>query len=226
VAPREKIEVIYLGLELDRYQRINEQRGNLRRELSVSVDRPLIGCVGRLVPIKDLPTLFGAMTRLRFSVPNVILLVVGDGPERQKLELEVYRQGLGTNVRFLGFRRDLERIYADIDVAVNCSINEGTPVALIEAMSAGVPVVATNVGGTPDLLLNGLLGKLVSSGDPQGLSEAIHHTLTRRGEALQLACEARRQVLERFRSERLVSDLDRLYQRLLASKGVAREEML
>ncbi len=223
VAPREKIEVIYLGLELDRYQRINELRGNLRRELSVSGDRPLIGCVGRLVPIKDLPTLFGAMTRLRFSVPNVILLVVGDGPERQKLELEVYRLGLGTNVRFLGFRRDLERIYADIDVAVNCSINEGTPVALIEAMSAGVPVVATNVGGTPDLLLNGLLGKLVSSGDTQGLSEAIHHTLTRRDEALQLAREAKRRVLERFRSERLVSDLDGLYQRLLASKGLSQE---
>jgi glycosyltransferase involved in cell wall biosynthesis len=226
VAPRRKIEVIYLGLELDRYQRLDEYRGNLRRELGVLRHVPLIGCVGRLVPIKDLPTLFRAMVVVRRSQPDAILLVVGDGPERQNLELEAYKLGLSPNIRFLGFRRDLDRIYADIDIAVNSSINEGTPVALIEAMSAGVPVVATSVGGTPDLLLNGLLGKLVSPEDPRGLSEAIRHTLTRRDEAMQLARKARRQALERFRSDRLLSDLDGLYQRLLASKGVAREELL
>ncbi len=219
VAPRRKIEVIYLGLELDRYQHLDEYRGNLRHELGVSRDVPLIGCVGRLAPIKDLPTLFRAMVNLNNSQPDAILLVVGDGPERQNLELEAYRLGISSNVRFLGFRRDLERIYADIDLAVNCSINEGTPVALIEAMSSGVPVVATSVGGTPDLLRGGLLGKLVPATDPKRLSDAMFDVLEQRERSLGLAQKARCQVLKQFRAQRLLSDLDNLYTRLIVSKN-------
>jgi glycosyltransferase involved in cell wall biosynthesis len=219
VAPRSKIEVIYLGLELARYQHPDEHRGSLRHELGVSRDVPLIGCVGRLVPIKDLPTLFRAMVILNKSQPDAILLVVGDGPERQNLELEAYKLGISSNVRFLGFRRDLERIYSDIDLAVNSSINEGTPVALIEAMSSGVPVVATSVGGTPDLFRGGLLGKLVPVSNPQSLSAAILDVLLQRERALELAQKARCQVLKQFQAHRLLSDLDSLYTRLIDSKN-------
>jgi glycosyltransferase involved in cell wall biosynthesis len=86
---------------------------------------------------------------------------------------------LSSKVRFLGFRRDLERIYADLDIAVNSSINEGTPVALIEAMAAGVPVVATGVGGTPDLLDTTELGTLVPPANPPALSDAILRVFSR-----------------------------------------------
>ena len=123
VAPREKIHVIPLGLELERFRSVNHYRGELRQELEVSDTAPIIASVGRLVPIKDVPTLFRAMTRLLTVRPDAILVVVGDGPERETLELEAYRMGLSSRVRFLGFRHDLERIYADVDIAVNSSIN-------------------------------------------------------------------------------------------------------
>jgi glycosyltransferase involved in cell wall biosynthesis len=219
IAPREKVEVVYLGLELDRFQNVAKHRGELRRELGISPDVPLIGSVGRLVPIKDIPTLLRAMKSVGASHLDASLLVIGDGPERPRLELEAYRLGVSSKVRFLGFRRDLERVYADIDVAVNCSVNEGTPVALIEAMSAGVPVVATSVGGTPDLLLNGLLGRLVPSVDPSRLSEAICEVVRDKKTAQKTATKAQSHVIERFRSERLLADLDRLYTRLLSTKA-------
>jgi glycosyltransferase involved in cell wall biosynthesis len=220
IAPRDKIEVIYLGLELERFQKVAKHRGELRRELGIASDIPLIGCIGRLVPIKDIPTLLKAMKLVGTAHSEATLLVVGDGPERPALELEAYRIGVSSRVRFLGFRRDLERVYADIDVAVNCSHNEGTPVALIEAMAAGVPVVATSVGGTPDLFLNGLLGRLVPSADSARLSEAICEVFRDTVTAHKTATKAQEHVIERFRSERLVADLDRLYTLLLSTKAI------
>ena len=218
VAPRKKIEVIYLGLELDRFQRLEKHRGELRRELGLDRKIPIIGSVGRLVPIKDIPTLLKAMRGVVDCRSDAILLLVGDGPERRNLEAEAHRLDLDSNVRFLGFRHDLERIYADLDIAVNSSRNEGTPVALIEALSAGVPVVATSVGGTPDLLEDGKLGKLVSPANPQRLADDLISVLSRREKAQATARTARCKIVRRFRSERLVADLDALYSRLLASR--------
>lgn len=221
IAPHEKVEVIYLGLELERFRNIDKYRGELRHELRISRSAPLVGVVGRLVSIKEIPTLLRAMKELIVSKPNAVLLVAGDGPERDNLELEAAcRLGIGGSVRFLGFRHDLHRIYADLDLAVNCSVNEGTPVALIEAMAAGVPVVATEVGGTPDLLRNGLLGALVPSRDARALSRAMIDVLDHRERVLELAAKAQTDVIERFRSERLVADLDHLYTQLLAAKQV------
>ena len=218
IAPKRKIEVIPLGLELDLFSQTERHKGELRQELGLSPQIRLIGSVGRLVPIKDVGTLLSALAELARTDPNVALLVVGDGPERASLEAEACRLNLGPHVRFLGFRSDLERIYADLDVAVNCSLNEGTPVALIEAMAASVPVVATGVGGTPDLLEDGRLGRLVPPRDPQALAEAISHALSPEGDRTEQAQLARQSVLRRFSLERLLGDLDQLYLRLLKAK--------
>jgi len=216
IAPRKKIEVIYLGLELDRFQQVEKYQGELRRELGLAPNVPIIGAVGRLVPIKDLPTLLRAMRGVVERRPDAVLLIVGDGPERLNLEAEAHRLDLNPQVRFLGFRHDLERIYADLDIAVNSSCNEGTPVALIEALSAGVPVVATHVGGTPDLLDGGKLGKLVLPADSQALADALVGVLCHREEAQAAARAARREIVRRFRSDRLFADLDALYSRALS----------
>ena len=223
IAPRSKIEVIPLGLELNRFEHVSQYRGELRHELGLAADAPLVGCVGRLVLIKDLGTLLEAIVRVSTTCPEAVLLVVGDGDQRPALEREADRLKLGSRVRFLGFRTDLERIYADLDLAINCSLNEGTPVALIEAMAAGVPVVATRVGGTPDLLEDGRLGRLVPPRDPEALAEAITHSLTPEGRSAAqtgLAELARESVLRRFSLERLLTDLDQLYLRLLKAKDV------
>jgi len=222
IAPRKKIEVVPLGLELGRFQDVQQRRGELRRELGVPPRARLVGSVGRLVAIKDLGTLLRSMVQLSATQPDSILLVVGDGPDRPALEMEAERLGLGSRARFLGFRDDLERIYADLDVAVNCSLNEGTPVALIEAMASGVPVLATAVGGTPDLLEEGRLGRLVPPGDPNALACALAETLSGGHDSAEKAALARRSVLQRFSLERLLGDLDRLYLRLLKSKEAVR----
>jgi len=222
IAPRKKIEVVPLGLELGRFQDVQQRRGELRRELGVPPRAPLVGSVGRLVAIKDLGTLLRSMVQLSATQPDSILLVVGDGPDRPALEMEAERLGLGSRARFLGFRDDLERIYADLDVAVNCSLNEGTPVALIEAMASGVPVLATAVGGTPDLLEEGRLGRLVPPGDPNALACALAESLSGGDDSAEKAALARRSVLQRFSLDRLLGDLDRLYLRLLKSKEAVR----
>jgi len=225
IAPRTKIVVVPLGLELERFRDVDLRRGELRRELGLPRQARLVGCVGRLVPIKDISTLLKAMVELSVAQPEAILLVAGDGPERPALERQARSLGLDSRVRFLGFRDDLERIYADLDVAVNCSLNEGTPVALIEAMASGVPVVATSVGGTPDLLEDGRLGKLVPPADPQALARGLAEILSSNGSLAKAAVRARRSVTQRFGLERLLDDLDRLYLRLLLTRRSEKPDM-
>ena len=116
---------------------------------------------------------------------------------------------------FVGWRKDLESVYADLDVVVNSSRNEGTPVALIEAMAAGRPVVATAVGGTADLLGEGARGILVPPADPAALAEAILRTLGSADESARRARAAQEYVLAHHSVDRLLRDIDDLYRELL-----------
>ena len=151
VAPAPKIRVIPLGLELGALAG-TLPRGTLRREAGIPDDAPLVGIVGRLVPIKDVPSFLNAARRVRERRPDARFAVVGDGEERAALEQQTTALGLAGAVHFFGWRHDLAAVYGDLDVVVNASRNEGTPVALIEALAAARPVVATAVGGTPDLV--------------------------------------------------------------------------
>jgi glycosyltransferase involved in cell wall biosynthesis len=115
----------------------------------------------------------------------------------------------------------MEAVYGDLDVVVNSSRNEGTPVALIEALAAGRPVVATRVGGTADLLAGGAFGHVVPPEDPGALSDAILDVLRDPAAARHRALEGRAHVLGRHAATRLVDDIDRLYRELLSARGVA-----
>jgi glycosyltransferase involved in cell wall biosynthesis len=123
-------------------------------------------------------------------------------------------------VIFTGWRRDLERIYADLDILVVSSDNEGTPVSAIEAMAAGRPVVATHVGGLPDLIVDGKTGRLVPPRDAPALRDTVLELLQDRPYARAIGESARTAVLERFATERLLRDVDALYTGLLARKGI------
>ncbi|GAG90083.1 unnamed protein product, partial [marine sediment metagenome] len=137
--PRHGIHTIPLGLELDGFaHRPRSRPGTLRRRLGLNPQVKLIGSVGRLAPVKDLPTLFLALSHMA----DVHVAIIGDGPERLALESLGDELGLGSRIHFTGFLSELETVYPDLDCVVNSSLNEGTPVALIEAMAAGVPVVA------------------------------------------------------------------------------------
>lgn len=207
--------VVPLGLDLDRFQQAAARRGELRRELGVSAETPLIGIVARLVPIKAHEVFLAAAAEVARTVPAARFVVAGDGERRAELEAEARRLGVADRVLFLGWRADLDRIYADLDVVVLTSKNEGSPVALIEAMAAARPVVSTRVGGVPDVITDGVTGLLVADGDASAVASAIVRVLQSPDLARSLAIAARDVVVDRYAASRLLDDLDRLYVTLL-----------
>jgi len=220
IAEGSRIRVVPLGLDLEPFAG-PLPRGVLREAGHVPRDATLVGMVGRLVPIKDVPTLLACAAELRKTHPEIHFALVGDGEERERLETMTREMNLGEAVHFFGWRQDTPAVYGDLDLVVNCSRNEGTPVALIEAMAAGRPVVATRVGGTPDLLGNDERGRLVPPNDPTALAQAIRDTLADPESARRRAVAGRRHVLAHHSASRLVDDVDALYRELLAAKKVA-----
>jgi glycosyltransferase involved in cell wall biosynthesis len=218
VAPAAKIRVIPLGLEL-RALAGTLPRGTLRREALIPDDAPLVGIVGRLVPIKDVPSFLNAARRVRERRPDARFAVVGDGEERAALEQQTTALGLAGAVHFFGWRRDLAAVYGDLDVVVNASLNEGTPVALIEARAAARPVVATAVGGTPDLVGRDERGLLVPPGEPEALAAAVVAVLEGSEASRRRAQAGREHVLAQHSSERLFHDMDALYRELRVSRA-------
>ena len=218
VAPAPKIRVIPLGLELASLAG-TLPRGTLRREAKIPDDAPLVGIVGRLVPIKDVPSFLTAARRVRERRPDARFAVVGDGEERAALEQQSLSLGLADAVHFFGWRRDLAAVYGDLDVVVNASRNEGTPVALIEALAAARPVVATAVGGTPDLLGQDERGLLVPPGEPEALANAVVAVLEGSEASRRRAQAGREHVLTQHSSERLFHDMDALYRELRVSRA-------
>lgn len=218
IAPASKIRAIPLGLDVEPLASGPRRQGALRRELAIRPDAPLIGIVGRLVPIKNHELFLAAAQVVAESTPQAHFVVVGDGERRAELERLAVSLGLQSHVHFTGWRRDLATIYSDLDLLALTSRNEGTPMSLIEAMAAGVPVVATAVGGVPDVLRGGELGVLVPSGDPAALVEAMLAAL--RGDSENRTVRARQWVLAQYGADRLISDTRKLYDELLAAKGL------
>jgi glycosyltransferase involved in cell wall biosynthesis len=158
----------------------------------------------------------------RARLPQIRLVIAGDGDERRALEARVTELGLEGRVDFLGWRSDLAALYQSMDVFVLTSINEGTPVSLIEAMAAGVPVVASSVGGVPDVVEDGVTGVLVPPRRPEAVAAAIVSTVTQPERASVMAARARRSVSDRFDSARLVQETEAMYrQTLLERRGGA-----
>jgi glycosyltransferase involved in cell wall biosynthesis len=217
VGDTHKIQVVPLGLELTGFTG-ELPRGQLRSLGGVPEDVPFIGIVGRLVPIKDVPTFLAAAVRVLEVMPNARFAVVGDGEERPLLEKQCEAMGLASAVRFCGWQMNMRAVLGDLDVVVNCSRNEGTPVALIEALAAAKPVVATRVGGTPDVLVEGEFGRLVPPAQPEALAQAIIETLGGMETARQRASNGRAFVLARHSISRLLEDVDGLYRALLAAR--------
>ncbi len=209
-----RITVLPLGLELESLTQIPRKTGQFREAHHIPVDAPLIGIVGRVTGIKNHPLFLRAAVEIRKKLPNARFAIVGDGNTRAEVEALVDTLGLREAVIFTGWQRDVAQVYSDLDVLVISSVNEGTPVTVIEALAAGCPVVATDVGGLPDLLDYGKLGKLVTEHTPEVLAQAILETLENPPDGR----EAQALMVDRYGIDRLVKDLDGLYRGLLAKK--------
>ena len=173
-------------------------RDAARRACGLTARTPVIGAVGRLDPVKDLDTLVRAFATLRHAHPALRLLVVGDGPERAGLEERASALGVGSAVSFLGYRADARQILPALDVYVNSSLHEGVSLTILEAMAAAVPVVATSVGGTPEVVADDETGVLVPSRSPVALASAVSHLLVNPDRRAQLGRAGRSRVERLF----------------------------
>jgi glycosyltransferase involved in cell wall biosynthesis len=205
--------VVPVGLDLSPYLAVTGPSGKFKAELGIDPSTPLVGSVGRLVAIKDHLTMLRVIERL----PSTHLAIVGDGDLRPKLENEAIRRGLGARVHFLGWREDLSSIYSDIDVVVLTSHSEGTPVAIIEALAASRPVVATDVGGVKHVVQHGQTGLLAPPGNSNVIASQLTRLLNDRSMASRMATAGRLDVARRFGEGRLVEEIRQLYRSLLAA---------
>ena len=217
VAPARKFVVVRLGIELEPRVACDEDPAAIRARIGVAPDRFVVGWFGRMTAVKRTEDLLDALAALRERGVDALLLLVGDGSDRERLERLAHGRGLARSVLFLGYQEDVARWYAACDAVVLTSANEGTPVTLIEALAARRPVIATRVGGVEDVVEDDASGYLVRPGDTHAIAErlallAADPDLRRRmGEA------GRARVMERYAVGRLVDDIDRLYRDLLAT---------
>lgn len=220
VAGAKKITVIPLGLDLEPFLGARSRRGEFRRELGLGERAKLIGIVGRIFPIKNHALFIDAAARIAAVEPAARFVVVGDGALRSTVEAQTRRLGIVERVIFTGWRADLPRIYADLDMLVVSSNNEGTPLSAIEAMATSCPVVATRVGGVPDIITDEVTGRLVFPGDAEGIAGAALDLLADPEKASRIGRNAMIAARQRFGVKRLIKDMDRLYRELLDEKAI------
>jgi len=222
----EKIHVIHNGVDLSRFA-AKDPRSGIRQELRLPPDAPLVAVVSRLSPLKGIEYFLEAAVLVAGRFPRVRFLVVGDGcvkksdsvvengEYRGTLQRRAERLGLGRCVVFTGFRLDVPEILAQVSVSVLPSLSEALSNALLESMAAGVPVVATTVGGNPEVVEDGITGLMVPPRDPAMLARAICHLLERPEEAARFGQTGRQRVNEHFSLDRMVQRTERLYLNLL-----------
>lgn len=218
--PAARVRVLPYGIDLAPYGEPRD-RGGARAALGLPSGAPVIGTVGRLEPQKGHDLLLEAFARLRRERPEARLLLVGDGRERAALEGLAARLGVAEGVRFLGTRRDLPALLPALDAFAFPSRWEGTPLALIAAMAAGVPVVATPVGGVPTVVEEGRTGRLVPVEDVPALAAALGGLLDDPAASRSLAERGRAHVLAHCSVEAMVGELEALYLELAAAAGMA-----
>ncbi len=220
VAPMEKLVAIPLGLPLEPFLTADDARGELRRDIGIENDIPLVGIVARLVPIKAHEYFLQAAQRISAQRDDVHFAVVGDGERREELETMGRDLGIADRVHFLGWRRDMRQVYADLDVVVLSSLNEGSPVAVIEAMAAARPVVATSVGGVGEVVDDGTTGILVPPRDADAIASGVLRFLGDPAWSKAVGLAGRSSVVPRYAVSRLVGDIERLYVDLAQTKGL------
>jgi glycosyltransferase involved in cell wall biosynthesis len=199
---------------------------DVRSELGISAAQPVIGAVGFLRAAKDYEVLIRAAAVLVGDFPDLRVLIVGEGEERPKLEALIGELGLAETVLLTGLRSDVPDVLAALDVAVSSSKHEGSPLSLMEYMAAGKPVVATAVGGVPDLIDESVEGLLVPPGDPAGLAAGVAALLRDREAAARMGERGRERRSREFDIDVMVRNLEALYVDLYEAKRGSLEPAL
>ena len=204
------VHTILNGVDVDALIRSGAGRLAVRREFGIDADAPVVGVVARLTRAKDHVTLFDAVAALRPAWPRLRCLVVGDGELREDLHRAASQRGLADVVVFSGSRSDIRDLLSAMDVFVLSSVTEGLAVTLLEAMSAGLPVVATRVGGNPEVVADGETGVLVQARAPEALAREVASLLADPGRAGALGEAAIARVRARFSLEAMVRSYEQV----------------
>lgn len=213
-----QINVIPLGLDLQVFANHASRRARFRQELNIDDDTILVGIVGRLTEIKNHQMFLNSVARINEDERRMMrFVVIGDGSLRQQLEQHAQSLGLTNDVIFAGGRKDPEYFYPALDIVALTSLNEGTPLTLIEAMANARPVVATSVGGVVDLLADGR-GISVPSGDEEAFASALTKLAHDRELQKDLGARGHEFVQRVYPKERLIDDIKKLYEELMVSQ--------
>jgi sugar transferase (PEP-CTERM/EpsH1 system associated) len=212
--PLGKITTIHNGVDLNRFK--PRHRDHARERLGLPADRFVIGSAGRMVPVKDHDTLVSALALLQTRGVRVVAVMAGNGPLESHLRQRV--QELGLDVRFLGSRPDMEQILPACDVFVSSSTSEGLSNTILEAMATGIPVVATRVGGTDELVEDGHTGLLVPASDPQAMAAAVMRIATEPFTQRAMATRSRERAERQFALDTMVRNYERVYLELVSRR--------
>jgi len=210
----ERITVVHSGVHMSRFGQQHDL-SSVRTELNIEPGRPVLGNIGRLETVKGQAVLVDAMPAVLKTFPQTVLLLVGGGEARKALERKCRELGIESSVVFTGFRDDIPRLLQLFDLFIMPSLAEGLGTSLLDAMAVGVPVIASNVGGIPEVVDNELTGFLVPPCEPSALAQAIIRLLKNHGEAARFAVAARDTVRKKFTVDAMVEGNISVYEKVL-----------
>ena len=219
IGEKSQFHTINLGLELDEFDaspaQIEIARAELRAELGLEKSAVLIGHISRLAPVKSVKTFVQAAALLKKNHPNVTFLVIGDGETRARLELLARELKLGSKLRFLGLRGDIARLNLALDAVALTSLQEGTPISIIESLAAARAVVACDVGGVSRLIEPQKTGLLVAPNSPDAVENALSRVLSEPQNAKLWGENGRAKMRREFEVSRMIRDHRALYREVL-----------
>jgi glycosyltransferase involved in cell wall biosynthesis len=215
--PTGRVGVLYNGIDLAAFGNHAGERLDVRRELGVGPGDLVLIQVARLDPLKDHATAIRTLAAVVRQRPDARLILVGEGPQRPALERLVLQSGLGEHLRLLGLRRDIPRLLAAADLCLLTSVSEGIPLTLIEAMAAGLPIVATRVGGVGEVVADGETGILAPAGSELYLCGAVLRLAGDTTLRRQMSQRGRQRAAALFSEEQMVGNYLRLYQEMVGA---------
>jgi glycosyltransferase involved in cell wall biosynthesis len=215
--PEGKIEVIHNGIDVSSFSGV--EKGSLRHSLNIAEDSRVAGFIGRLGPEKGITYLLEAADRICRSTSGVYFILIGEGILKEETEDFIASRGLNDRIIMLGWRKDATCILPDMDMLLLPSLTEGTPMVILEAMAAGVPVIASDVGGIGEIIEDSRTGLLIKPRDPVAIAESVKALLDDRGLAERISRNAASEVESRFSALRMSEKYEQTYLNLMKAKA-------
>ena len=217
IAPENKFSVVHSGINLDEFSNTSVDPAAMKRRLGIPEDNLIVGTVGRLTSIKGHRYLIEAARKIAGSRPDTTFVILGDGELLDELKNMVTRSDIEENIMFLGWRSDVAEVMSTFDIFALPSLNEGMGRVLVEAMALGRPIVASNIGGIPDLVVDCENGYLVSVGDVESLAARIRKLLDDPEKREEMG-ECGKKIAIDYSANAMVQKIDRVYRKLVFSR--------